>query len=204
MSRFRPSSSSSSTTTTIRRREVISDDDDIFGSPFKTRPVTEHTTVRRRITPGGGVITTTTTTSAPRTRLHRAIESLGDSFDDDSFFSRTGSATNYTTTSHPVYSRQPSEAEEFKVQFEVGEFKSSEIEVKTRNGVVHVTAKRAGGTISKEFNQRCQIPDGVDPLMIRASLSPLGILTIKAPRNPSKSRYTGMYERNIPVRMGIM
>ncbi|XP_064486591.1 heat shock protein beta-7-like [Ornithodoros turicata] len=208
MSRFRPAT----TTQTTVRREIISDDEDFFRSPFKSSPTTEYTTVRRRVGPTGVTTTTTTTTSPGRVRpvvterrIHRALGSFGDSFDDDTFFDRTSSTTTHSRPSK--LTRQVSgPADEFRVQFEVGEFKASEIEVKTRNGMVLVNAKHAGGagSISKEFTQRCELPDGVDPLMIRACLSPLGILTIKAPRDMSKSRYVSMYERNVPVRMTML
>lgn len=75
--------------------------------------------------------------------------------------------------------------------------------MKTRNGMVFITAKRTDGNITREFDRKVPLPDGVDPLTVRALLSPTGVLTIKSPRNLS-SRYTSnIYERHVPVRMSL-
>lgn len=179
------------TTTTIRRRVIETDDDDFFSIP-KVRPSSkEFTTVRHRVTPSGLVTTTTTTTTTPR-KIIRDV-SL-DGMDSDPFFAL-----------HTADARAERDSiEDFCVQLDVGlSFKTDDISVKTRAGIVFINAKRTDGSVTREFNRKVPLPDGVDPLCVRALLSPTGTLTIKAPRNMSNRYTSSIYERHIPVRMGL-
>ncbi|KAK8757140.1 hypothetical protein V5799_000161 [Amblyomma americanum] len=161
-------------------------------STYRARPAgSEFTTVRHRVTPGGGIVTTTTTTTTTPRRIIRDV-SL-DGMDADPFFARDVSRPS-----------RVKDLEEFKVSFDIGlHFKPDDLSVKTRAGMVFITAKRTDGNITREFDRKVPLPDGVDPLTVRALLSPTGVLTIKSPRNLS-SRYTSnIYERHVPVRMSL-
>ncbi|EEC19167.1 heat shock protein, putative [Ixodes scapularis] len=179
------------TTTTIRRRVIETDADDFFDFP-KARPSSkEFTTVRHRVTPSGLVTTTTTTTTTPR-KIIRDV-SL-DGMDADPFF------VHHTTNTRG----DRDDIEDFCVQLDVGlSFKCDDISVKTRAGLVFVNAKRTDGSVTREFNRKIPLPDGVDPLCVRALLSPTGTLIIKAPRNMSNRYTSSIYERHVPVRMGL-
>ncbi|KAH9363827.1 hypothetical protein HPB48_007953 [Haemaphysalis longicornis] len=127
----------------------------------------------------------------PRERIIRDV-SL-DGMDADPFFARDVSRPSRTK-----------DLEEFKVSFDIGlHFRPDDLSVKTRNGMVFITAKRTDGNVTREFDRKVPLPDGVDPLTVRALLSPTGVLTIRSPRNLS-SRYTSsIYERHVPVRMSL-
>lgn len=181
----------SRTTTTIRR-QVLEDDSDFFDFPKSRSAANEFTTVRHRVTPGGGLVTTTTTTTTTPRRIIRDV-SL-DSMDSDPFF------VHHTTATRP--SKDPQD--DFKVQFDIGlNFRTDDISVKTRSGLVFITAKRTDGSVTREFSRKVPLPDGVDPLTVRALLSPTGVLTLKAPRNLSSRYSSSIYERHIPVRMSL-
>ncbi|KAL3245507.1 hypothetical protein MRX96_017962 [Rhipicephalus microplus] len=149
-------------TVTTVRRQVIDDDGDFFDFPKARAGASEFTTVRHRVTPGGGVVTTTTTTTTTPRRVIRDV-SL-DGMDADPFFARDVSRPSRTK-----------DLEEFKVSFDIGlHFKPDDLSVKTRAGMVFITAKRTDGNITRE-----------------------------SPRNLS-SRYTSnIYERHVPVRMSL-
>ncbi|KAH7975763.1 hypothetical protein HPB52_004934 [Rhipicephalus sanguineus] len=61
------------------------------------------------------------------------------------------------------------------VSFDIGlHFKPDDLSVKTRAGMVFITAKRTDGNITREFDRKVPLPDGVDPLTVRALLQPHG------------------------------
>ncbi|XP_077546544.1 uncharacterized protein LOC144159123 isoform X2 [Haemaphysalis longicornis] len=191
MSTYRVRTVPTRTVTTVRRQLIADDGDDFFDFPKARAGGNEFTTVRHRVTPGGGVVTTTTTTTTTPRRIIRDV-SL-DGMDADPFFARDVSRPSRTK-----------DLEEFKVSFDIGlHFRPDDLSVKTRSGMVFITAKRTDGNVTREFDRKVPLPDGVDPLTVRALLSPTGVLTIRSPRNLS-SRYTSsIYERHVPVRMSL-
>ncbi|KPP57528.1 heat shock protein beta-8-like [Scleropages formosus] len=77
----------------------------------------------------------------------------------------------------------------WKVCVNVHNFTPEELSIKTKEGFVEVSGKHEekqdeGGSVTKTFNKKIQIPRDVDPLSVFASLSPEGVLIIEAPQTP--------------------
>ncbi|XP_075034643.1 heat shock protein beta-8 [Mixophyes fleayi] len=76
----------------------------------------------------------------------------------------------------------------------VQSFTPEELTVKTRDGFVEVSGnheeqQKEGGIVSKNFTKKIQLPSGVDPLTVFASLSPEGLLIIEAPLVPPYNQH---------------
>ncbi|XP_023678961.1 heat shock protein beta-8-like [Paramormyrops kingsleyae] len=118
-----------------------------------------------------------------RSRLGSPFSSgLRSSFPRTAGGSAPGGATRYSDP--PETPGDP-----WKVCVNVNSFKPEEISIKTKDGYVEVSGKHEekqneGGTVTKSFNKRIQIPGTVDPLAVFASLSPEGVLIIEAPHTP--------------------
>ncbi|KAH8032193.1 hypothetical protein HPB51_023828 [Rhipicephalus microplus] len=208
-------------TVTTVRRQVIDDDGDFFDFPKARAGASEFTTVRHRVTPGGGVVTTTTTTTTTPRRVIRDVSLDGmdcrpvlrarrlQALPDQG--SRGVQVVRFLIVYRVchawislLHNHFNSAVLAAQVSFDIGlHFKPDDLSVKTRAGMVFITAKRTDGNITREFDRKVPLPDGVDPLTVRALLSPTGVLTIRSPRNLS-SRYTSnIYERHVPVRMSL-
>ncbi|CAL1297285.1 unnamed protein product [Larinioides sclopetarius] len=93
------------------------------------------------------------------------------------------------------------DANQFKVMLNVKHFRPEEIEVKTVDNCIVIHGKHEEhadehGFVSREFTRRYQLPDDVEPQMVKSSLSQDGVLTISAPRKaiePPKN------ERVVPI-----
>ncbi|CAG2059113.1 unnamed protein product, partial [Timema podura] len=75
----------------------------------------------------------------------------------------------------------------FKVNLDVQQFKPEEIKVKTVDNYIvvegkHEERKDEHGFISREFQRRYLLPEGVDPQAVTSTLSSDGILSIAAPK----------------------
>ncbi|XP_036420171.1 heat shock protein beta-6 [Colossoma macropomum] len=74
----------------------------------------------------------------------------------------------------------------FTVQLDVKHFSPEELMVKvTGNYVVvegkHEQKKNGSGLVTRQFNRRYRIPDGVDIMALQSAMSPEGMLMISAP-----------------------
>ncbi|XP_064488105.1 alpha-crystallin A chain-like [Ornithodoros turicata] len=92
------------------------------------------------------------------------------------------------------------EEEAFQVKLDVSHFAPEEITVKTVNNSITVTAKHEEkmdehGFVSREFTRRYVLPEGVSPEAVTSSLSPDGVLTVTAPKQPPLAAN----ERVVPI-----
>ncbi|XP_063225352.1 alpha-crystallin B chain-like [Bacillus rossius redtenbacheri] len=76
---------------------------------------------------------------------------------------------------------------QFKVNVDVQQFRPEEIKVKTVDNCVvvegkHEERKDEHGYITREFQRRYTLPDGVDPAAVTSTLSSDGVLSIAAPK----------------------
>uniref|UniRef100_A0A3B1JCH9 Heat shock protein, alpha-crystallin-related, b6 n=1 Tax=Astyanax mexicanus TaxID=7994 RepID=A0A3B1JCH9_ASTMX len=74
----------------------------------------------------------------------------------------------------------------FTVQLDVKDFSPEELVVKVKGDYVvvegkHEKRKNGSGLVTREFNRRYRIPDGVDVLALESAMSPEGMLVISAP-----------------------
>ncbi|KAJ0171106.1 hypothetical protein K1T71_013305 [Dendrolimus kikuchii] len=81
------------------------------------------------------------------------------------------------------------EKEKFEITLVVKDFTPKEISVKTADGYIVVEGKHEEkqdeyGYIARQFMRRYLVPEGCRPEDVKSTLSPDGILTITAPRNP--------------------
>jgi len=76
----------------------------------------------------------------------------------------------------------------FQVEFDVRDYRPEELSIKTEGDVLIVLARRetktedGGSFVSKQFEQRFTLPQGVRPEAITSSLGRDGTLTVSAPR----------------------
>ncbi|KAL2095075.1 hypothetical protein ACEWY4_009794 [Coilia grayii] len=89
----------------------------------------------------------------------------------------------------------------WKVSLDVNHFAPEELVVKTKDGVVEITAKHEErrdehGYISRCFTRKYTLPPGADMEKITSCLSPEGVLTVEAPLPKPAIQAT---EINIPV-----
>ncbi|XP_025099080.1 alpha-crystallin A chain-like [Pomacea canaliculata] len=89
---------------------------------------------------------------------------------------------------------------EFRMSLDVKHFKPEEINVKTRDNRVVIEAKHEErpdehGFIMRQFTRQYVLPKDVDPNAVTSTLSPDGMLTIKAP----KKALPETEERVIPI-----
>lgn len=72
-----------------------------------------------------------------------------------------------------------------KLRFDVEQYEPDQIVVKTEGNRLQVQAKRedssANQTTYREYNREFLLPSGIDPELIRSTLSADGILTVEAP-----------------------
>uniref|UniRef100_A0A336ME09 CSON014223 protein n=1 Tax=Culicoides sonorensis TaxID=179676 RepID=A0A336ME09_CULSO len=90
------------------------------------------------------------------------------------------------------------EKDGFHICMDVKQFRFSELSVKVVNDeMIVIEAKHAerednaSGTVSRQIMRKYQIPKETEPDLVKAELSPDGILTVKAPlkkQKPSKER----------------
>ncbi|CAG2064813.1 unnamed protein product [Timema podura] len=89
----------------------------------------------------------------------------------------------------------------FQVSLDVQQFKPEEIKVKTVDNYLvvegkHEERKDEHGFISREFQRRYLLPEGVDPEAVTSTLSSDGVLSIAAP----KKALPGIEkERTVPI-----
>ncbi|XP_054857566.1 heat shock protein beta-1 [Eublepharis macularius] len=101
-------------------------------------------------------------------------------------------------TANPAYNRALSRqlssgiseirqtSDTWKVALDVNHFAPEELVVKTKDGVVEITGKHEErqdehGFISRCFTRKYTLPPGIEPAIVRSSLSPDGTLTVEAP-----------------------
>jgi len=94
-----------------------------------------------------------------------------------------------------------SNADEFKVNLDVQQFKPDQLNVKVVDNTVVIDGKHEErqdehGFISRQFQRRYVLPDNVDPATVVSSLSSDGVLTISAPK---KSPPPPQNERVVPI-----
>lgn len=94
-----------------------------------------------------------------------------------------------------------SEKDKFKVMLNVKQFSPEEITVKTVDNAIVIHGKHEEkqdehGFVSREFNRRYMLPEGVNPEKVTSSLSPDGVLTISAPR---QKKDVPQNERVVPI-----
>ncbi|PVD29121.1 hypothetical protein C0Q70_11718 [Pomacea canaliculata] len=90
--------------------------------------------------------------------------------------------------------------QEFRTDISVQQFKPEEINIKTKENRLIIHAKHEErpdehGFIMREFTRQYVLPEDVDPATVTSSLSPDGVLTIKAP----KKALPDAKERTIPI-----
>lgn len=94
------------------------------------------------------------------------------------------------------------DSNKFQVMLNVKHFRPDELDVKTVDNFVVIRGKHEEqadehGVVSREFTRRYQLPDDVEPDMVKSSLSQDGVLTIQAHRKqlepPPKN------ERIVPI-----
>ncbi|XP_072547716.1 heat shock protein beta-6 [Salminus brasiliensis] len=74
----------------------------------------------------------------------------------------------------------------FTVQLDVKHFSPEELMVKVKGDYVvvegkHEKRKNGSGLVTRQFNRRYRIPDGVDIMALESAMSPEGMLLISAP-----------------------
>ena len=81
----------------------------------------------------------------------------------------------------------------YKMQFEIGDFKPAEIQVRTEGRQLVVKGEReykAGSAVeSKQFNREITLPDFVEPTSVVSFLSDDGVLTVEAPVSGDRLEY---------------
>ncbi|KAK3102927.1 hypothetical protein FSP39_014981 [Pinctada imbricata] len=97
-------------------------------------------------------------------------------------------------------SQVTNDEKEFRAMVDVAHFKPEEINVKTKDNKVIISAKHEEqqdehGFIKREFTRQYVLPKDVDPNTVTSSLSHDGILTVKAP----KLALEAPKERSIPI-----
>eukprot|EP00095_Tigriopus_kingsejongensis_P000586 snap_masked-scaffold372_size192401-processed-gene-0.29 protein:Tk00586 transcript:snap_masked-scaffold372_size192401-processed-gene-0.29-mRNA-1 annotation:"lethal essential for life l2efl" len=81
----------------------------------------------------------------------------------------------------------------FQVELDVQDYRPEELSIKTEGDVLVVLAKHetktesGGSFVSKQFEQRFTLPNGVKPESISSALSKDGTLTVTAPRDVGRS-----------------
>ncbi|KAK3598799.1 hypothetical protein CHS0354_020910 [Potamilus streckersoni] len=109
----------------------------------------------------------------------------------------TGTATYATTTTEVHGGADGSSAvldkdRKFKVEVDIEDFKPEELQVKTVDRKLVISAKReeqiGNRTSTKEFNREFLLPDAVDPYSVKAFFSDTGKLLLEAP-----------YVRSVPI-----
>ncbi|XP_041353343.1 alpha-crystallin B chain-like [Gigantopelta aegis] len=89
---------------------------------------------------------------------------------------------------------------EFSIKIDVQHFKPDEIAVKTVDNHIVISAKHEEkedehGYVCRSFTRRYVLPKDVDPKTVTSSLSPDGVLNVKAP----KLALEAPQERTIPI-----
>lgn len=89
------------------------------------------------------------------------------------------------TTSHKSFIEEDDHGnKKYKMVFDIGDFKPSEIQVKTEGRLLAVKGDRevqaGSATESKQFNREITLPDFVEPTSVTSFLSD-GVLTLEAP-----------------------
>jgi HSP20 family molecular chaperone IbpA len=114
----------------------------------------------------------------------------------DNFFpSANGSLQQpFAQTSHKSFMEEDDQGQKkFKVTFDIGDFKPSEIQVKTDGRQLIVKGDRevnAGtATESKQFNREITLPEFVEPTSVQSFLSE-GVLTVEAPIQMDRLAYS--------------
>lgn len=83
------------------------------------------------------------------------------------------------------YETDPFGNQKFMVRFDVSEFRPEEIQVRTQDGKISVSAKQlqksSTSSVSKEYNRNIDIPSNVDEDKLQCVLSKDGILTVEGP-----------------------
>lgn len=81
----------------------------------------------------------------------------------------------------------------YKIQFEIGDFKPNEIQVRTEGRQLVVKGDReiiaGGSTESKQFNREITLPDFIEPTSVTSFLSD-GVLIVEAPVQLDRLGYT--------------
>lgn len=84
-------------------------------------------------------------------------------------------------------------SKKYKIQFEIGDFKPNEIQVRTEGRQLIVKGDReivaGGSTESKQFNREITLPDFIEPTSVTSFLSD-GVLTVEAPVQLDRIGYT--------------
>ncbi|RWS16999.1 alpha-crystallin B chain-like protein [Dinothrombium tinctorium] len=141
-----------------------------------------------------------------------------DFFGSSTFSSSTQQKTTTTSSSHDLDSglhrseyntwlsglnsplvQDTDDGKMLKLRFDVTEYQPEEIVVKTVDNRLQVHAKHEekteNKTVYKEYNREFLLPKGVNPELIRSSLSKDGVLTVEAPLPAIE----GPKERKIPI-----
>lgn len=102
-----------------------------------------------------------------------------------------------------IYETDPYGNQKFKVRFDVSEFRPEEIQVRTQDGKISVTAKHqeksTTSKVSKEYNRKLDIPNNVDEDKLQCVLSKDGILTVEGPLKSGHLVTTNTY---LPIQQG--
>jgi HSP20 family molecular chaperone IbpA len=76
-------------------------------------------------------------------------------------------------------------AKKYKIQFDIGDFKPSEIQVRTEGRQLIVKGDRelvaGSASESKQFNREITLPDFIEPTSVTSYLNDNGVLTVEAP-----------------------
>lgn len=105
------------------------------------------------------------------------------------------------TTSHKSFIEEDDNGnKKYKMVFEIGDFKPSEIQVKTEGRLLAVKGDRElhaeSGTESKQFNRELTLPDFVEPTSVTSFLSD-GVLTLEAPVQLDRLGYSNSANNSI-------
>lgn len=89
----------------------------------------------------------------------------------------------------------------FEMSMNVKSYKPEEIKVKTVDNMVQVEGQHKErndkhGSVSRQFFRRYTLPRGYDPEQVVSTLSPDGILTVKA---PAPANIPEIMEREVPI-----
>lgn len=102
-----------------------------------------------------------------------------------------------------IYETDPYGNQKFKVRFDVSEFRPEEIQVRTQDGKISVTAKHqeksTTASVSKEYSRKLDIPNNVDEDKLQCVLSKDGILTVEGPLKSGHLVTTNTY---LPIQQG--
>jgi len=107
----------------------------------------------------------------------------------DNFFNKSSNATSAGNVleglNSPLIQDDGADGKSLKLRFDVSQYAPEEIVLKTVDNKLLVHAKHEEKTETKsvyrEYNREFLLPTGVNPELIRSSLSKDGVLTVEAP-----------------------